>query len=173
MGQRALSSCLLSGCGRGRRTPQQAPPRAVTVNLRVVGREAFQSNPNPRQARRLGNPFSSWFAHCCRWRSVPALCRGALDDGSRGLRRLVAGARHRHESAEQLHRATGKESQVHRFESHGEAERQSRGMDCCVHQQSSDSRDGEKVAELGISPPNQSNLRNPVACEYCRAHVTQ
>ena len=62
----------------------------------------------PTKRGGLATAFSSWFAHCCRWRCEPPLCRRALDYGSRGLRRLVAGACHRHASAEQLHGATGK-----------------------------------------------------------------
>ena len=62
----------------------------------------------PTKRGGLATAFSSWVAHCCRLRSAPALCRRALDYGSRGLRRLVAGACHRHASAEQLHGATGK-----------------------------------------------------------------
>ena len=61
----------------------------------------------PTKRGGLATAFSSWVAHCCRLRSAPALCRRALDYGSRGLRRLVAGACLRRASVTELHGAAG------------------------------------------------------------------
>ena len=97
-GHVGLRSVVVGGALRRR---CQHVLRQSIVESSVAQPSTFIRTPTNRGG--LATALSSWFAHICRWRSVPAFCRRALVYGSRGLRHLVAGACQRHASVEQLH----------------------------------------------------------------------